>query len=105
MLTALETEAGPAYIDMASVQTVSAPFTKKNHAPARSVGLAGGHRVFVLDNDYNREVLKGLIPPEAVKLVKAHEERLKAVTAALVGTTEPKAAKPRARRKTAASEP
>lgn len=103
MLTALETEQGPAYIDLASVQVVSAPFEKRNHQPARSVGTAGGHKVFVLDNDYNRQVLKDMIPPEAVSLVKAHEERQKAAKAILSGEAKPEAAKPRPRRKSSPS--
>lgn len=102
-LTALMTEAGPTYIDMAAIVFVSTPFQKPNHEPARAVGLAGGHKVYVLDDEFNRLALKAMIPADAPMLVAVHAA--KPPKGSRKTDDAPKARKPRARTPDAPSEP
>lgn len=62
MLTALDTEIGSSYVDMATVCLVSAPFKSKDHDWSMTVGLVGGHKVYCLYNAGNFEAVKHLLP-------------------------------------------
>jgi hypothetical protein len=64
-MIALQTEAGPAYVTLERIEMISSPFTKKGHDQARCVGLFGGHKVFILDNEHNRQKLESLLPADA----------------------------------------
>jgi hypothetical protein len=74
-LTALQTENGPTYLDIGSIVFVSAPFHKKSHEPARIIGLLGGHRAYVLDNNDNRLKLGALLPPDAAFMAADSEKK------------------------------
>ena len=65
VLVALMTEAGPTYVDIATVCLISAPFESKGHHPSRTVGLIGGHKVYCLDTEFNRQALLSLLPIDA----------------------------------------
>ena len=58
-LTPLDTAGGPAFVNLADVTLVTAPYQVKQYAPARTVGLTGGHRVYVLNTKANCEKLLG----------------------------------------------
>lgn len=71
-LIRLETEAGPAFVDRDDVCMVTQPFQKKGHKPSCTVGLRGGHRLFMLytiENltavlNGNKELLAAVIMPK-----------------------------------------
>lgn len=71
MLTAVMTETGPAYVDLAHVVVISSPFGKPGRPELRSLGMAGGHKVYVLNDEGNRTKLAGLLPADAPVMAQA----------------------------------
>ena len=69
-LVALMTEAGPSYVDLSTVCLISAPFASKGHHPSRTVGLVGGHKVYCLDSEFNRQALISLLPDDAPRFAQ-----------------------------------
>ncbi len=102
-LTALETEQGPAYVDLGSVVLVSTPFQKHGHDPARVIGLLGGHKVYALDSPFNLEVLKAMLP-DTKGAVQAWQARTAQKAPGEAKTPKARTRKPRAP-KDAPSEP
>ena len=76
-LIALETEAGPCYLPLEDVNLISAPFQKRGHEPARTLGLRGGHRVYILDTEENGLALADLLPENTKLLAKLAKDKPK----------------------------
>jgi hypothetical protein len=71
-LTAVQTDKGPAYINLERIETISSPFKNKfNGLMMRAIGMFGGSKIYIFDNDDNRERLKDLLPLDAAVLANA----------------------------------
>lgn len=93
LLTCFATELGPVYVKPSEIGMVSVPLKKAGHKPARIIGLSSGHTVYILDIDYNRDLLIGL------GLIPQLEDIKEAMQHCGVEPEKPEVAKPKARRR------
>ena len=69
----LECEHGlSAYVDVSAIVIVTAPFVIKDHPESRTVGMVGGHKVYVLNTADNAKALAPFIPKGAPALESEH---------------------------------
>lgn len=70
MLIALQTNQGPAYVKLDSIEAVSTVF-KKGSDELRQVTTGGGARIYILNSEANYQALRDLLPADAPALAKA----------------------------------